>query len=504
MSVGNCLMIFNITDFGAVADGQTLCTGAFTAAVKACTAAGGGTIYVPAGKYLTGPIHLQSNITLDLEAGARLMFSQNIADFAILFSRWEGVEREVYSPLIYGVNLENVAVTGRGVIDGQGAAWWEKKRRNVLQYPRPRMISLEKCKNVLIEGLTLTNSPAWTINPICCENLTINKITIHNPADSPNTDGIDPESCQNVHIANCHVDVGDDCIAIKSGAEACCDKVPCQNITITNCTMVHGHGGVVIGSEMSGGIRNVVISNCIFEGTDRGIRIKSRRGRGGVVEDVRVNNIVMQKVIAPFAMNEYYHCGPGGKEKQVWDKSPHPVERSTPIFRGIHFSNITARDVTASAGFLYGLPELPIADVSFDNITVEFAADAVAGMPDMMCQLQPVIRQGFFCCNVSNIFLNNFTVSGSSGPAFQIENTCNIEFSHCFAEQNQREAPVIQLKNVVQALVAVSRVIRDQKTYLEIQGNQSNGIEITGRLIDPQQIRLSEGADVAAIAKQNQ
>jgi polygalacturonase len=501
MSIEGYSTVFNITDFGAVADGQTLCTGSFAAAVKACMTAGGGTIYVPAGKYLTGPIHFQSNITLDLDAGARLVFSQNTADFSVLCSRWEGVECEVYSPLIYGVNLENVAVTGRGVIDGQGETWWEKQRQNTLEYPRPRMISFEKCKNVLIEGLTLINSPAWTINPICCENLTVNQITIHNPANSPNTDGIDPESCRNVHISNCHIDVGDDCIAIKSGVEACHEKIPCENITIINCTMVHGHGGVVIGSEMSGGVRNVVISNCVFEGTDRGIRIKSRRGRGGMVEDVRVNNIIMKKVIVPFAMNEYYNCGPGGKEKLVWDKSSHPVDQTTPIFRRIHFSNITAREVAASAGFLYGLPELPIKDVSFDNISVQLAKDAVAGMPDMMCQLAPVKRQGFFCCNVSNIFFYNVMVSDPAGPAFQIENTRNIEFSHCMAEKAPPEEPIIQLKNVVQAVVEVSRTVKGQKTYLKIQGSQSNGIEITGRKIVSQQICLAEGATAAAITK---
>jgi polygalacturonase len=407
--------------------------------MDACVAAGGGTIYIPAGKYLTGPIHFQSNVTLNLDAGARLVFSQNSADFPVLFSRWEGVEREVYSPLIYGINLENVAVIGRGLIDGQGAIWWEKQRQNTLKYPRPRMISFEKCKNVLIEGLTLTNSPAWTINPIQCENVTIDKVTIKNPADVPTTDGIDPDSCQNVHISNCHLDVGDDCIVLKSGTEACSSKIPCENITITNCTMLHGHGGVVIGSEMSGDVRNVVIGNCVFEGTDRGIRIKSRRGRGGVVEDIRVNNNIMKNVITPFAMNEYYHCGPGGKEKRVWDKNPYPVDQTTPIIRRIHFSNITAREVTASAGFLYGLPELPITNVSFDNIAIQLAADAVAGLPDMMCHLNPVRQQGFFCCNVSNIFFNNVTIDGAIGPAFQIENAGNIELSRCFATKIQAE-----------------------------------------------------------------
>jgi polygalacturonase len=489
---------FNIIDFGAVADGQTLCTKAFAAAVSAGTAAGGGTIYVPAGNYLTGPIHLQSNLTLNLDAGARLLFSRDSAVYPIIVSRWEGVERPVYSPLIYGVNLVNVALTGQGVIDGQGAVWWDRQRQNTLEYPRPRMVGFEYCRNVLIEGLTFTNSPAWTLHPIGCENFTVNQVTICNPADSSNTDGINPESCRNVHIANCHVDVGDDCIALKSGAEKCHAKIACENITITNCTMGHGHGGVVIGSEMSGGVRNVVISNCVFEGTDRGIRIKSRRGRGGVVEDIRVNNMIMKKVITPFALNEYYHCGPGGKEPAVWDKRPHPVDHTTPVLRRIHFSNITAREVSATAGFLYGLPEMPITDVSFANVTVQLAVSAAPGMPDMMCHLEPFLQQGFFGCNLNNIFFNNVTVGGPAGPAFQIENTSNIEFSHCFAAQVPKEKPVIRLQDVDRAVVAVAWPASDRQTYLEVRGSQSRGITITGR-ITPPQIRLAEEVEPATI-----
>jgi polygalacturonase len=498
MSGGTELTIFNITDFGAMADGQTLCTEAFAAAVSACKAAGGGTIYVSSGSYLTGPIHLQSNLTLHLDAGARLLFSRDSSVYPIIVSRWEGVERPVYSPLIYGANLVNVTLTGRGVVDGQGAVWWDRQRQNSLEYPRPRMISFEYCRNVLIEGLTFTNSPAWTINPIGCENLTVNRVTICNPADSPNTDGINPESCRNVHIANCHVDVGDDCITLKSGTEKCHSKIACENIAITNCTMVHGHGGVVIGSEMSGGIRNVVISNCIFEGTDRGIRIKSRRGRGGVVEDIRVDNLIMKKVITPFALNEYYHCGPGGKEQTVWDKNPHPVDHATPVLRRIHFSNVTAREVSAAAGFLYGLPEMPITDISFDNVTVQLAAAAIPGMPDMMCQLEPFLQQGFFCCNTSNVFFNNVTVGGSAGPAFQIENTTNIEFSHCIAEPVSNEEPVFRLKNVNRAVVAIARPVKDRQTYLEVHGSQSREIELTGR-IAPQQIRLGKEVEPSII-----
>jgi polygalacturonase len=274
--------VFNIIDYGAEPGGDALCTQAFTAAIEACRETGGGTIFVPSGEFLTGAIHLESNMTLFVDAGARVIFSQDPADYPIIDSRWEGLNRRTYSPQIYAYGQQNIAIAGQGIIDGRGEMWWELHRKQKLEYPRPRLISFERCSNISISGITVLNSPSWTINPIRCENVTIHQVTIKNPADSPNTDGINPDSCQNVHIANCHIDVGDDCIAIKSGKEGCLPKAPCENITITNCTMVHGHGGVVIGSEMSGGVRNVVISNCVFEGTDRGIRIKSRRESGGL------------------------------------------------------------------------------------------------------------------------------------------------------------------------------------------------------------------------------
>lgn len=418
--------IFNITRFGAVPDGKTLCTAAFQAAVEACREHGGGTVYVPAGSFLTGAIHLISNTTLHLDAGARILFSQNPADFPIVQSRWEGEDSPVYSPLIFGDRVENVAVVGRGILDGQGESWWKLHHEKKLEYPRPRFICFQNSSNILIEGVTLKDSPAWTVNPILCDNVTVNKITIKNPADSPNTDGINPESCKNVHISNCHVDVGDDCITLKSGIEDCSVKVPCENITVTNCTMVHGHGGVVIGSEMSGGVRNVTISNCVFEGTDRGIRIKSRRGRGGVVEDIRVNNIVMKDVLCPFVMHLFYFCGKNGKEKYVWDKNPYPVNESTPVFRRIHLSNITARNINAAAGYIYGLPEMPIEEITFDNISISMAENPVPGMPAMMNDLEPMAGRGFICSYGKNITFSNVKITNHQGPAFTVAHSEDV------------------------------------------------------------------------------
>ena len=363
---------YNITDYGAIADGKTLATDAINAAVDAAHKAGGGTVYVPSGTFYTGSILLKSNVELHLTPGALLSFSTDPADYPVVDSRWEGVEREVHRSCIYAEDAENISVTGFGKINGNGKPWWIKKRQDPdsLTYPRPKVISFERSENITIKDISIYDSPTWTINPIKSYNITIDNVKIKNPSDSPNTDGINPESCTNVRINNCNIDVGDDCIAIKAGVEDTPTRVSCENITITNCTMVHGHGGVVIGSEMSGSIRNVTISNCVFQDTDRGIRLKSRRGRGGTVEDIRVSNIVMDNVFTPFTLNLYYFCGPRGKEKYVWDKNPYPITEETPYFRRIHFSNVTARNVNASAGFLYGLAERYLEEITFSNIDI--------------------------------------------------------------------------------------------------------------------------------------
>lgn len=440
---------YNIEAYGAVSDGKTPCSKAFEEAIDTASKAGGGTIYVPAGKFLTGSIILKSNINLYLEAGAELIFSNDIDEYQVVLSRWEGVQRKVYASCIYAEDEENISVTGLGTLEGQGEYWWNLFREKKNIYPRPKFISFHGCKKILLDGITLKNSPSWTINPICCENVTINNITIKNPSDSPNTDGINPESCKNVHISNCHVDVGDDCITIKAGTEEIKEKVACENITIINCTMVHGHGGVVIGSEMSGDVRNVVISNCIFEGTDRGIRMKSRRGRGGVVEDIRINNIIMKKVLCPIVMHLHYFCGPGGKEKCVWDKNPYPVTEDTPIFRRVHFSNITAREISAAAGYLYGLAEMPIEDITFDNISIHMAKEAEPGMPAMMDGVEPMKHKGFIGHNLKDVYFNNVSIDGHEGPAFKVENSTNIGFSRCRILNPRTVGDSIVLNNVI-------------------------------------------------------
>ncbi|MCC5895966.1 MAG: glycoside hydrolase family 28 protein [Alkalibacterium sp.] len=436
--------MYSIVDFGAETNGK-LATEAINRAVQAAKNDGGGTVFVPGGTFLTGPIRLYSNITLHLSPGAVLLFSSDQTIYDVVKSRWEGVSREVYMSCLYGDHVENVTLSGSGTLDGNGPDWWDlfRNRREELAYPRPKLISFEESSRIVIKDINIRNSPSWTINPIRSSNITIDNVSILNPADSPNTDGIDPESCSNVRISNCNIDVGDDCIAIKSGTEDADEKIACENITITNCTMVHGHGGVVLGSEMSGDIRNVVISNCVFKETDRGIRLKSRRGRGGIIEDIRISNIVMDSVLSPFILNLYYFCGPRGKEKYVWDKSAYPVTEETPSFRRIHFANITARNVQASAGFLYGLAEDYLSEITFDTIDISMSDDAEPGVPAMMTGIEPVTHQGFYLGNVKDSSFRHVTIENHVGPAFYMENCENVEVDSSLSKNTKQTEELV-------------------------------------------------------------
>ena len=419
---------FNVRGYGAVGDGQTLDSPSIQSAIDACAAGGGGTVYLPSGRYLSGSLSLRNNISLYLDSGAVRLGSENADDYPIIDSRWEGRHQDTHAPLSGGQNLDNISVRGRGKIDGRGAIWWKAKMEGTLAHPRPRLISFSDCTNVLIEGITAVNSPSWTINPVHCQNVNIRGVTIINPADSPNTDGINPDSCRLVRISDCYISVGDDCITIKSGTEH--ERpgrfAPCRDITITNCTLERGHGGVVIGSETSGGVKNVVISNCVFINTDRGIRIKTRRGRGGTIEDIRVSNLIMDGVLCPFTMNLYYHIGEIGNVN-VSDKNPRAVNNGTPHLRRIHFSHITAREVKYAAGFLYGLAEMPLEDISFRDVSISISEEADSGFPDMADDIPSMSQAGFFIRNVRRLRLEHVEVVGQRGPAFDIDGSTEIE-----------------------------------------------------------------------------
>jgi len=479
-----CIMIshaqqfYDVTKYGAKKDSSAKATIAISKAIDAASKAGGGTVYFPAGKYLTGPIHLKSNITIFIDAGAELHFSDDFDDYLpMVESRYEGVDLKSFSPLFYAYKVENITITGRGKINGHGKKWWDyvlnfpkDQPRNKWQlafdaankniilsddsaqtkrgFLRPPFIQPMYCKNILIDGITITNSPFWTINPEFCENITVNAVTIDNPL-SPNTDGINAESCKYVHVSNCHISVGDDCITIKSGKDipGRLKNMPAENYTITNCTMLNGHGGVVIGSEMSGGVKKIVITNCIFDGTDRGIRIKTTRGRGGIVEDIRVDNIVMKNIKQQaIVLDMQYSRVPA-----------EPVSERTPQFRNIRLSNITA--YTKQAMYINGLDEMPVQEISLNDIVFE-------------------AETGITIKNAKDIELHNVRVNTKTGPALQAEKTTRLDIDGLLSAKPITGVPLIKLDNVQEVLIRNSWPFAGTKIFAMINGADTKNVKL--------------------------
>lgn len=471
---------YNVLKYGARNDSSKLATQAIKKAIDAASKAGGGTVYFPAGKYLTGAIHLKSNITIFIDAGAELHFSDNFDDYLpMVKSRYEGVDVTSFSPLFYAYKVENIAIKGRGIIDGHGKKWWdfvegykEGQERSKWQHTfdalnkdillpdepkqmkrgflRPPFIQPMYCKNVMIEGITIRNSPFWTVNPQFCDNVTVHAVTITNPGSfAPNTDGINPESCRNVRISDCHISVGDDCITIKSGKDAPGRKMatPAENYTITNCTMLSGHGGVVIGSEMSGDVRKITISNCVFDGTDRGIRIKSARGRGGVVEEIRVDNIIMKNIRDQAIVLDLQYA----------KTTVEPVSERTPRFRNIHFSNITGQ--VNEAAYLNGLEEMPIDNISFNDINME-------------------AKTGFNIRNSNRIEFHNVQVNTELGPSLKAENVNNLTVNGFKSYTPHQNAAVISLKDVSDAFIYNAFPVSGTTSYLKINGEKTKNISL--------------------------
>lgn len=474
---------YDVTKYGAKNDSSKIATKSIADAINAASKAGGGTVYFPAGKYLTGPIHLKSNIVIFIDAGAELHFSDNFDDYLpMVESRYEGVDVKSFSPLFYAYKAENITIKGRGLINGHGKKWWDfvegyKKDQPRTKWQkifdtlnqqillpddpaqmkrgflRPPFIQPMYCKNVLIEGITITNSPFWTVNPEFCENVTVTGVTINNPI-SPNTDGINPESCRYVHISNCHISVGDDCITIKSGKDipGRAKATPAENYTITNCTMLSGHGGVVIGSEMSGDVKKITISNCIFDGTDRGIRIKTTRGRGGVVEDIRVDNIVMKNIKAQAIVLDMEYS----------KSQPEPVSERTPKFRNIRLSNITA--YTKQAMYINGLDEMPVTEISLNDIVFE-------------------AETGISIRNAKDIELHNVRVNAKTGASISAEKTERLLVDGFVSAKPLAAVPLIRLNNVKDVLLINNWPFSGTNVFAEIKGAETKNILFRNNLL---------------------
>ena len=416
-----------IRDFYSLShDGQDW-TEAFAKAIDELRAQGGGVLTVTPGDYPTGSIRLYDNMTLDVQSGAVLRFHQKPEAYPLIDLEFEGKAVLMHQACIFAQHAKNVVVTGYGVIDGQGSYWWERMLNHTLTHYRPYLVCFADCERVVIENVTLTNSPVWTVHPLRCQHVTCRGLMVKNPYEGPNTDGINPDGCKDVRIIDCTIDVGDDCIAIKSGTEQTPDPQSCERIIIEGCHFVHGHGGVVLGSEMTGNIRNVVVGNCVFHQTDRGVRLKTRRGRGGVVEGVQLFNLVMEKVMCPFVFNMYYGPqDPENKWPEISDKNPRPVDKGTPALRDVVITGVRARQCTAAAGFFYGLPEMPVEGVTMNDVVVEMVQDGTPDYPGMMHGLPLMQGEGFFLRNARNVDLRGVKVVGAKGEIVNMDDSVEL------------------------------------------------------------------------------
>ncbi|MCR4860743.1 MAG: glycoside hydrolase family 28 protein [Bacteroidales bacterium] len=407
-----------LTDFGAVGDGTFLNTEAFASAIRSLSGQGGGRLVVPAGIWFTGPIALESRIELHLEPDAVIVFSSDRTLYPVIETNFEGLDvRRCTSP-IHAEGATDIAITGSGVIDGGGAPWREVKKRKVssdqwnallkkggvlaedgsawypdegyrkarltagtLNYPdpsldeqeiltflRPVMVSLRECERILLEGCTFQNSPCWNLHPLYCKDLTVRSVNVRNPHYSANGDGIDIDACERVSLTGSTFDVGDDAICIKSGKDEDGRRHgrACKDIYISDCTVYHGHGGFVVGSEMSGGVENIVVRHCRFLGTDVGLRFKSTRGRGGLVKNIWCDHIYMKDIVSDAVIFNLYYAGVAASDRADGAAGGDlvPVDETTPEMRDIHFSDIVCSGA-ARAVTLNGLPELPLRGISF-------------------------------------------------------------------------------------------------------------------------------------------
>lgn len=420
---------FDVRAFNACGDGEHDDTEAFVAAI-ACLPAGG-TLYVPAGMYLLKPVFLKSDMTLFLDEGATLMGRAERDVYPTLpglidsvnLGTWQGEEVTCFASLLTAYNCRDLIITGGGTVDGNALKgdWYVNHRVKRIAW-RPRGIFFNRCSGVTMFGVTVKDTPSWNVHPYFCKDVKLYDLKLYNPAGMPTTDGIDPDTCDGVEIAGVQISVGDDCIAIKSGTieQAKKYKAPCKNVVIRNCLMQDGHGGVVLGSELSGGIENINVSQCLFEGTDRGLRIKTRRGRGriGITDNITFSDIVMKGVKVPFVVNMYYNMGDQtGHTEYVYTTEKLPVDERTPYIGRFTFRNMTCIGTEYCAGAFYGLPEAPIAGITFENVHFTFNGEAEAGYPDMKEINTKVKNGGLYFQFVDKVRLKNVTIDNPCGES---------------------------------------------------------------------------------------
>jgi polygalacturonase len=504
----------NIIDFGAVGDGQTLNTNAISDAIDAVSKKGGGKVVIPRGLWLTGPIILKSNINLHADEGALVIFSSDKDLYPVIETNYEGKNQFRCTSPIYGNDLENIAITGNGIFDGTGEVWRPVKKEKMTEsqwksliesggvvsqdgnlwnpsptssdgqnsssmnvadgnlprndfgrnknFLRPVMVSLVNCKKVLLDGPVFQNSPAWCLHPLLCQDLTIRNVTVKNPWYSQNGDGLDIESCLNTIVYNSNFDVGDDAICIKSGKDAEGRKrgKPTENLVVKNCIVHHGHGGVTVGSEMSGGVKNVYVSGCTFIGTDVGLRFKSNRGRGGVVENIFFTDINMINIqTQAISFNLFYGglsvsemLAQGKKNESETAKAVPPVTEETPMFRNITIRNLTCRGALQSV-LLQGLPELNLEGVKMENIIMES-------------------DQGFACMDVKGLTVKGMKLIQKDSLTMQFINSQNVNIEELSIPENQNSYITV---NGEKSKDIIIKCINPGKNIKTIIGNEADG-----------------------------
>lgn len=495
---------FNIADYGAKRDSSVPATDAFQQAIRAAKLAGGGTIYVPPGKYTSGPIELFSNMTLDIDAGATITFP--VAPLPFTKSRYLGVETLAPMPLIGGHDVENVAVTGRGILTtGDYEAWrkaypdayqeylkarkgvvstggdasgsangphWdhllealeaklpvsEKDYREAAAELRPSFVCFMNAKNVLVEDVRIVGAPMFVVHLLYAENATVRNVMIET-YPGPHTNGIVADSSRFVRISDSYIDTGDDGIVLKSGKDADGLRVnrPTEHVTITNCTVHHAHGAVVIGSETSGSVRNVVAANITAVDTEVGIRIKSRRGRGGVVEDVRFDNWTMENVGEGIVVTSYYTMGGEAATKQE------PVSERTPVFRNIAVSNVTINGAKKVID-IDGLPEMPIAALRLTDIVGSGKVGLTARYTDAL-------------------ELHQVKLSADGGPVFAIESATNLELDGVTSRKPIAASPVLRLTQTPGAILRNSRAFPGTETFLSAGPGELKSLHLEGNVL---------------------
>lgn len=431
----------NVRDFGAKGDGETENTAMLQAAILCCPE--GGRVLIPPGDYTTGPLFLKSHMTLEITDGAILRLLTNRkrfpilpgstpadnADGEILLGLFEGCATDGFAAALNGIDLTDTAVIGEGVVDGraQEGDWWVNPKE-IRIASRGNLLYTQRCKGMLIQGLTFTNSPSWNLHPAYSEDLDFIDIRIQAPWDSPNTDGFDPESCRNVRLLGAEISVGDDCIAIKSGKIDLGRKYKraCENLEIGWCALLDGHGGVTVGSEMAGGVKQVYAHHCYMKGNDRALRIKTRRDRGrdGVVDGIRFEDIRMDGVKMPLVVNSFYFCDKDGKTERVQSREKLPVDETTPEIGKVIFERVAASGCKACAAYAMGLPEKPMEHLILRDCRFDFDPEAKPMIPAMALGVEECCRRGIIAKFIRRLTLDHVRMDGIQGERLE---TFNVE-----------------------------------------------------------------------------